>query len=175
MRPARAFTLLELLVTIAVLGIAGALIIPSMAEAGSLRVQGAVRTLVSDISFAQADAVAFQERRAIVFDRTNSSYSLVAIPNGQIDVANNVLFDPTKGDGRFTVRLNLERFGFAQIDNVDFGNGSPNLIFDAVGGPVSTPDGDAAGPGGVVRITGSNQTYDLAVEAFTGRVTVTRP
>jgi len=54
-------------VTVVVLGIAGALIIPAMGQVDVLRAQAAVRTLVSDITFAQADAAATQERRAILF------------------------------------------------------------------------------------------------------------
>jgi prepilin-type N-terminal cleavage/methylation domain-containing protein len=170
----RGYTLVEILIVVTLLGIAGAMVIPSMGETGVIRVQGAVRQIVADITFAQADAVAFQERRAIVFNVTDSSYTLVSVPAGTIDVATNTLYDPTKGDGRYVVDLRDERFGGARITAVNFGNGSQNLIFDGLGGPVATPGGNAAGPGGTITVTGSGQTFTIAVEAFTGRVTVTR-
>ncbi|MBX3362550.1 MAG: type II secretion system protein [Phycisphaeraceae bacterium] len=50
---ARAYTLIEVLVVVTVLGIAAALVIPEMSSAHSLRVQASVRTIVSDITFAQ--------------------------------------------------------------------------------------------------------------------------
>ena len=63
------FTLIELLITIAVLSIGMLLVIPSMAGTGVLRVQSVARTIVSDISFAQADAMAYQTRRMIWFGK----------------------------------------------------------------------------------------------------------
>lgn len=173
-RQARAFTLIELLITVVVLGIAGALVIPAMGETGIIRVQGAVRMVVADLTFAQADAVAFQERRAVVFDVNNSSYSVIAVPGTTIDVAHNTLYDPTKTDGKFAADLKDNRFGDTRIVSADFGSGSNAIIFDAMGGPVATAGGNAAGPGGTVRLRGVNQTFQVNVEAFTGRVWVQR-
>ena len=68
-RARRAYTLVEILIVVAVLGIAGALVIPSMSQTGVLRIQAAVRTLVADMTFMQADAMAFQSRRVMVFGR----------------------------------------------------------------------------------------------------------
>jgi hypothetical protein len=65
------------------------------------------------------------------------------------------------------------QFGDARITQATF-DGNPYLIFDALGGPVADASGATLGTGGVVRITGSGQVFDINVEAFTGRVTVTR-
>jgi hypothetical protein len=126
-----------------VLGISAAMLIPSMSQTGVLRVQAAVRTVISDIVFAQSDAVAFQQKRAIVFDVAHSSYRLVEVP----------------GDVRITA---------ATFD------GSNALIFDALGGPVHDAGSNAPGNGGSITITGSGSTFLINVEAFTGRVTVTK-
>src|SRR5688572_202575 len=82
--PARAYTLVEMLVVVAILGIAGALVIPSMGQAGVLRIHAAVRTLVSDLTFVQTDALAYQQRRAVIFDEDANSYTLaeVALSSG---------------------------------------------------------------------------------------------
>lgn len=168
------FTLIELLITVVILGIAGAMIIPAMGESGTLRVQGAVRMVVADLTFAQADAVAFQERRAVVFDVENSTYSVVAIPGTTIDVTNNTLYDPSRPDGKFWADLKDERFGGTRVLSANFGSGSSTIIFDAMGGPVATASGNAAGPGGTLRLSGMNQTFQVNVEAFTGRVWIQR-
>lgn len=172
-RGPRAFTLIEILVTVVILGIAGALVIPAMGDTGILRIQGAVRSLVSDLTFAQADAVAFQERRAVMFDIAHNSYSLVQVPGNTLDPANNTMYDPTRASGRFVMSLSDPRFGGATMTSAAFDN-NPYVIFDALGGPVADASGATPGNGGTVVITGSNQTFTITVEPFTGRVTVTK-
>jgi len=165
-----------MLVVIVILGIAGALVIPAMGSTGVLRVQGAVRTIVADITFMQSDAVAFQEKRAMVFDVDNSSYRIVAIPGSAIDVANTLY----KADGpnrEYVVDLRPDAdgpFGDSRIAAVDFDGGETTLIFDALGGPVTSATGDTASSGGYIEVHGAEQIFLIQVEGFTGRVTVRR-
>lgn len=174
-----AFTLIELMVVIVLMGIAGAMIIPALGDTGVLRVQGAVRMLVADISFAQADAAAFQETRAIVFNVPNSSYSLVSVPGTTIDAASNTLYEPTRPGGRYTADFRNQQFGFgdARIVSASFtstggGAGGTNLLFDGLGGLISGPGSNVPGAGGTIRINGARQSFVITVEAFTGRTTV---
>lgn len=171
-RTSRGYTLMEILVVVTILGIAGALVIPAMGETGVIKIQGAVRQVVSDLTFAQADAVAFQERRAVVFDVPNSSYSLVQVPGNTIDVGANTLYDPTRPGGRYTIDFRDDRYGDARIAAADFGAGSPVLIFDGLGGPIASPFSNNPGPGGTIRLTGARSAFLISVEAFTGRITV---
>jgi prepilin-type N-terminal cleavage/methylation domain-containing protein len=169
----RGYTLIEVLVVVVILGICGAMVIPSMGSTGVLKVQGAIRQIVSDITFAQADAVAFQEKRAICFDPSTSSYSLVQIPGTTIDLAANTMYDPTRNGNKWQVIFpNDPRMGDARITAADFGSGSKNLIFDGLGGLVSDPASNNPGPGGTVKVAGSGASWTITVEAFTGRVTV---
>ena len=168
-----AFTLLEMLVTVVVLGIAGSLLIPAMGQTGVLRVQGAIRMVISDMTFIQSDAVAFQERRAIVFDTETNSYALVSVPGNTIDVVNNVLYDPSKSDGRYLVSLSDPRFGGTRMTSAEFDSNN-YIIFDALGGPISDPGTNAPSNGGTIRIQGSGQSFRITVDAFTGRIRVIR-
>ena len=169
----RAYTLIEVLVVVVILGIAGAILVPSMGSTGVLKAQGALRSIVSDITFAQSDAVAFQEKRAICFDIASSSYSLVQIPGTTIDAAANTMYDPTRPGGRWIENFVTDnRFGDARIIAADFGAGSRNLIFDGMGGPIADPSSNNPGLGGTIKVSGSGATWTISVEAFTGRVTV---
>jgi type II secretory pathway pseudopilin PulG len=163
----------EILITVVIMGIAGAMVIPAMGETGILRVQGAVRSVVADMTFAQADAVAFQERRALMFDVPGNLYRVVQVPGDTLDPDTNTIYDPTRPDGRYVTSLTDRRFGDSKLISASFDN-QPYLIFDALGGPVADASGSVPGSGGTVKITGSNQTFTIAVEPFTGRVTVTR-
>jgi len=172
----RGYTLIEILVVVAVLGIAGALVIPSMGQTDVLRVQSAVRTIVADISFAQSDAIAYQQRRAIVFDTvvdgdaSDNGYTLCSVTGPSIDVETDALYDPLGPDDKYIVSLKDPRYAGSTIDEALFG-GVPTLIFDELGGPVATPDGDMP-IGGYVTVTGLGQTFRINVEPFSGRVRV---
>lgn len=169
----KGYTLIEVLVIIVILGISAAVVVPHMGSTQVLQVQSAVRSVVSDITFAQSDALAYQDRRAIIFDMANNRYMLLDVNGPTLDPEVDILFDGTKADQRYEVNLNDPRFGGAAITSVDF-DGDEVLIFDELGGPVQSPTGDTPGMGGVVEITGSGQTFEIRVEAYTGRVTVVR-
>ncbi len=171
--PRRAFTLIEILITVAILGLAGALVIPAMGESHVLRVQAAVRTIVADITLAQSEAVAFQERRALLFDVPTSSYRLLEVPGDELDPETNTMYDPARPSGLYIVDFLDARFGGSRITEVDF-DGEPYLIFDALGGPVRDPASNEPGNGGFIRLTGSGSRFIITVEAFTGRVSVAR-
>lgn len=162
-RSHRAYTLVELLVVIAVMGVAGALIVPSFASTDALRVQGALRTMVADITEAQSDAIAFQRGRAIVFFPDEHRYSVVEVNGSTLDLTLDTLEQR---------RLNIDMFGFTRFNAITFPNNT--LVFDELGGPVTAPESGVAAPEAWVDLTGSSQNFRLRVEAYTGRVTVTR-
>lgn len=170
----RAFTLIEMILVIALLGLAGAMVIPSMGSVGGLRVQAALRTIVSDITFAQSDAIAFQEKRAIVFDVTNNQYSVLAVPGSEIDIDTQMMYDPTKPQGRYQVNFTNPQYGGARITRVAFNGSDANttLVFDDMGGPLVGVASDQASTGGVITVQCPTSTWDIVIEAFTGRVTV---
>ncbi|MBC7834375.1 MAG: hypothetical protein H7Y88_04650 [Phycisphaerales bacterium] len=163
-----------MIIVIAVLGIAGAMVIPSMGQTGVLRVQAAVRTIVADITYAQSDAVAFQQRRCVLFDVATSSYRLVSVPGDTIDPDINTLYDPTSRTGLYEVSFEDNKFGDARITEVNFDDDSA-LVFDAMGGPLFDLNGNLPSQQvGTITVTGSGSVFRISVEPFTGRVTVTR-
>lgn len=159
-----AYTLVEVLVLVVILGIAAAMIVPNMRSTDVLRVQAAVRTVVSDITVAQSDAVAYQQGRAIVFYPAENRYVTVEVRGSQINPALDRLWETRFGGGEF---------GDSRMSEVNFAGGS-TLIFDELGAPVTTPGGNTPAPTGSLTIEGSGQRFRIDVEGYTGRVTVVR-
>lgn len=159
----RGYTLIEILVVVTVLAIAGALIVPAFGGTDVLRVQGAIRSVVADLAEAQSDAIAFQRGRAVVFFPDDSRYVVAEVNSPNLDLTLDSLQERA---------LNLSIFGFTRIDAVTFPNNT--LVFDELGGPVTAPQSGVAAPEGWIDLTGSDQTFRLRVEAYTGRITVER-
>lgn len=165
------YTLVEVLVLVVILGIAGSMVIPSLGQTHVLRVQAAVRTIVSDITYAQSDALAFQSGRAVLFDADTNSYRLLEVNGLTLDPANDTLYDPQGPGQQYIVSLDDDRFGGARIQNVDF-DGTSSLIFDEIGGPVEAPGSDVLSSGGSLEVAGPDTLWRINVAAFSGKVTV---
>lgn len=165
-RPARrAYTLVELIIVIVLLGIGAAMVAPSIGSTDVLRVQSAVRSVVADITFAQSDALARQQGRALVFDVPNNSYAILEVHGSTLN---------PEADTILTRRLRtIDRHGDSHLTAAAF-DGTNVLVFDELGGTLQAPGTTTPGSGGSLTIQGSGGTFTLAVEAYTGRVVVTR-
>jgi len=189
-RAVSGFTLVELLVTITVLAIATALVIPQMGQTGVLRVQSAVRTITSDIAQAQTEAMAYQTRRALYFGvvlvpgdgvafEEGNGYAVVEPTTEPLTVANlgnYAMFMPEKnGEPYARGFANSQVYGGAVIDSASFDD-EPVLMFDELGGPIASLESGATGNGGsvVVRSDAYGIAYEIEVEAMTGRINVNR-
>ncbi len=165
----RAYTLIEVLIVVTVLGIMGAMVIPQVASADSLRTRAAVRAVIADITYLQSEAMAFQRGRAMVFDIDSNSTIGLEVNGPDLDLENDVLFEPSRPTGRFELNLADATFGLSRLDfvNIDGGN---VLIFDEMGAPVTTPQGNAPSTGGLIVIEGPVDSYWLRIDGFTGHV-----
>jgi len=183
------FTLVEVLVTVAILSIATILVIPTMSSTGVLRVQSAVRQTVADITFAQSDAMAYQSRRAIWFERVpinpyaspwqftvGNGYTLAEVNGPLLDLNSHAMFHPDDVAGPYARNFDLDRYGGARITAASF-DGDGLLIFDELGGPVSSLTGEEPGEGGFVDIRGGQNdqwAFRITVAPMTGRIVVDR-
>ena len=170
--PMRGYTLIEMLITIVVMGISSAIVIPSIGDAGVLRIQASVRTLVSDITFAQTDALAYQQRRAILFDVDQNSYTVADV---QVTSGGNVAYEPLymhNGPGeQYIVDFDTAGFDGATLASPDF-DGNAILHFDELGGPVADGASDTAAGIGTIYIDSDLATFKINVTPFTGQVLV---
>jgi len=176
-QPRRSYTLIELLLVCAILGIAGTLLIPQIVGRDIMACQAAVRMIIGDISFAQSDALAHQELRRVHFNADGSGYSISRITQAQLaqpfDAATaDYIVDPLAG-GNYAVNLAADsRFAGVTISSVDIDSGGHDLQFDALGGTVTSAG--AVGAGGSIVVQSASESYRITISAFTGKLTVQR-
>lgn len=177
MKPSRAqrgYTLLELMVVLVLMGIAAALVVPNVGGSESIRVQTAVRSIAADIMYTQSDALAYQSRRAIVFDPADNSYWIAEVSGDELEFDRDAMYKIDGPDQRFLVDLDRVSGNSAQLISADFDEAEV-LVFDELGGPVQGLDSDAPSAGGSIIVGADDGTaFRLNVEPYTGRVTVER-
>jgi prepilin-type N-terminal cleavage/methylation domain-containing protein len=176
----RAYTLIEVLIVVTVLGLAGALLTPLLGNRGDFDVQAAVRMLVADLTFAQSDALAMQELRRVHFYEDGTGWCLVSIDESEIsssfDASSaNYLSDPLAGSERqlaYIVQLGDGRFGGAHIESVEIDGTKREVTFDELGGTVA-PSG-LPGSGGSIVLSAPGVRYRIDLAPVTGKIVVAR-
>lgn len=162
-----AYTLIEVLITVAIMGLAAAVVVPNMMQGGTLGVQAGARMIIADLLFAQNEAMAQQSDRRVTFDPTGNSYKVE-----KYDTATSTWvleFNPVLGDtgGSQNYQIDFDddgRFRGVDIVSAQF-NGTTEVTFDDLGNPSA---------GGTIRLRFDAHVFDIKVAPFTGRVTVER-
>jgi len=176
-----AYTLIELLLVVGVLGLSGALVIPNLVGLSTMETQAAVRRLMSDIHFAQSEAVSNQGYRRVQFLDDGRGYCLLVVDESNFDDTfdeSTALFveDPTGTfgtHGRYLVDYVLDdRYGTIQVGDIETDGTGNWITFDAMGSTVVAP-GVAAGSGRIV-IESQEEQWEVLVTPMTGRLSVRR-
>ena len=154
------YTLIEVLIVVSIIAIAGAVVVPTMMDAGTMGVQAATRIVISDLLYAQNDGIAKQKKRVVKFDTFNNSYELLN-EKGKRLTAKWI----NGAAENYSVSFNHDsRFEGVDLKRVDF-NGEREVEFDELGCPSE---------GGIVELGFNGDVYQIEVAAFTGKVSVKR-
>jgi prepilin-type N-terminal cleavage/methylation domain-containing protein len=182
----RAYTLVELLIVIAVLGIAASLLIPNMVNRDWMNAQAAVRMVIGDLNFAQSDALAHQELRRVHFYEDGRGYCIVritqtdlAIPFDEAATSHDYIVDPlgrpgAAGTGHYIVDLVADdRFSGMTISAVNIDGNNRDLQYDSLGGTIKAGGSSGVpGTGGSIVVTSGDESYQINIAPFTGKLTV---
>ena len=179
----RSYTLIELIMVMAVLALAAALLVPNFMGSDTMRLQAAVRLFIADLSFAQSDALANQEFRRVVFYDDGSGYCIIEVaaaettPDDLDDPGVIYVYDPLGMMGRYIVdytrddRFEGVSISAATIDDVDLTD-RPEITYDLMGGTVLSTSASIPGLGGSVWMSYKDRTYRIDISPFTGKLTV---
>jgi type II secretion system protein H len=172
-----AFTLIELLIVITIVGIMASVIIPDMsATAGAVSLEAVARSVASDLRLARQAAIQYRTPVVVTFNPGNNSYQIAPSSGGN---ANNLASLLAPGTTNTIVDLNKFGAGRWKQSRVQLGGAAlkntkalvSNLTFEPAGGsgPARTQDT-------VIWLTADSGTARrcvcLTVSWITGHVTV---
>lgn len=167
-----AFTLVEILVVVVILGIVATIILPQIGNRDDLRAASMARAVMADLAYAQGRAVTLQQPQYVRFDTVNNKYDVLSqiTPTPQIIThpVNKTPFTVLLGSGR---KDNLKD---VVLDAVSFDTRTV-LMFDELGTPRSynlATNTSAAMVAGSVRLKSHNYTMTITVEPYSGELKV---
>jgi len=157
------FTLVELLIVIAIISIAALTAIPMMSSAASMQIRSAANMITADLEYAKSMAISRAQNFSVIFDAGADSYRIE-------DQDSNVLPHPVKKGFNYVIDFqNDGRLKKVDIVSVDFDTTS-EVIFDYLGSPFngsSTPLNN-----GVINLQAGGTASTITVEPVTGYVSI---
>jgi len=151
-----AYTLIEVLVVVAILGVAGAIVVPQFLQPSTISAQAASRMIMADIQLTQSEAITHQKSRHIIFDIVNGNYQITDENNKPVAVS-------WKAGAEYEVSIKTNRrFNSVSLADANFG-GNVVLTFDDLGAPLA---------GGNIDIVSPGAQYRISVAPFTGRLSI---
>jgi type II secretory pathway pseudopilin PulG len=161
-----AFTLVEALIVVLLLGIVFGLGLPKLGDNRMLSLREAARMMAADIEFAQSESIVHgDDARLVKFDTSNSSYWVAAAsaPDTPVtDPSNRRPFLTVFGSGRASSMAGVV------IQSVSAG-GDAILKFDAYGCPDQATDATVQL---AIQAAGGTQTLTVRVKAGSGEVSI---
>jgi prepilin-type N-terminal cleavage/methylation domain-containing protein len=166
------FTLIEILVVVVILGIASAIIVPSIGSRDDLRAAASARILMSDLIYAQNWSIVNQRPCYVAFTQSGGvwSYSLRDGPGGAIlnHPANLKPYTMTFGPGG-SPGLSEGTLTSASFD------GETTMAFDELGSPLVYDSGTgltSSLTAGELVVTCGEFSIKVGIEPYTGEITV---
>jgi prepilin-type N-terminal cleavage/methylation domain-containing protein len=178
-----AFTLVEILVVLIILGIAAAMIVPQMGSRDDLRAAAAARMVMADLIYAQNRAIATQQRHLVIFDTTSTPKTYILKRATQV-TPSVILADvqhPITKDSNYDVQFGVKNtpmehvtLGTVSIEGykaVAFNELGVPSFYDATNGTTPFTDLSTAN-GSTIEVTCGKFTLTVKVQPYTGEITV---
>jgi prepilin-type N-terminal cleavage/methylation domain-containing protein len=158
-----AFTLVEVIIVLMIIGIVAAIVIPMHVSAASTELKTAANMIASDLEYAKSMAISTGKSYFVVFDTSAEGYCIK-------DAGGQVITHPVHIGANYAVSF----AGDGRLDKVDIVSttfGAANTIkFDSLGSPF---DGTGAAlNNGVVQLSAESQTMKVKIEPVTGYISI---
>ena len=145
------FTLVEIIVVLVILAISVAMIVPYVTSAAGIQASSSARLIMSDLEYAQNQAITTQTPVSVTFSVSGNSYT--------VSNASGTLIHPISKQAYIVDFDTTGGFGNVSVSSASFG-GASVVTFDALGAPDN---------GGTVTVVAGPQTYTVTVAPVSGR------
>jgi len=157
------FTLVELLIVVAIITIAALTAIPMMSSAASVQIRSAANMLTADLEYAKSMSISRGQNYSVVFDKNTESYRIE-------DQDGNVIPHPVKKGFDYVIDFqNDGRLNKVDIVDADF-DGTSEVKFDYLGSPYNGSDTPLNS--GVISLQAGVTITTVSVEAVTGFISI---
>jgi prepilin-type N-terminal cleavage/methylation domain-containing protein len=164
----RAFTIVELIIVLVVVGVVAAVALPSLASVGGSRSAIAARVMVRDVTYARERAIATGARTWVVFNVGASSYSVLGEdPANPGRFGALALKDPANPGRTYVQTLNTGEFAGVTLLSASF-DGAAELGFTWLGQPLNSAQNPLATQGTVTLTGGRTVTVQVGTGLTAG-------
>lgn len=145
------FTIVEILIVLAIVLIAAVIVMPVLSSAGGVQVRSAAGMLAADLEYARSMAITTGRNHSVVFDVTGDSYQLE-------DDTGTIISRPFSSDD-YVVNLGTGKLNKVSISSVDY----TSVVFDCLG---------SSNNGCNIVLATTQENVTVTVEPVTGFITV---
>ncbi len=177
--PRRAFTFVEAIMVIVIIGILVTVSLPRMSVFYTLTFQSAGKKLLGDLRYAQTFAMTHHVNSAVQFYAANDNYSAVfcgnsaCFPMASYPANWSAMSDPlTRGSLGVDYRSDAQ---YHRIDIVSAGfGGATSLVFNPQGVPCDVTTGSALTADGTLTLGYKGDTITFTIRQKTGKIDVAK-
>jgi len=156
-----AFTLIEILIVVVIIGIAAMVVVPLAGSAASIQIKSTANMIVADLEYAKSRSITRGKQFSVVFEEATETYR-IEDPNGSV-----IEHPVKKGD----YIIDLVQKGLDKVDLSTANFDSTNTVsFDYLGSPYNGSGGPLNN--GVVTLQAGTNTVQINVEPVTGFISL---
>ncbi len=163
-------TLLELIVTITLVGIMSVLAFPVMNYLQSSRTRLAGSQIASDLNYSRDYAQSTGRRTWAIFDSSSESWTLLSEDPANPGRSNAVAMTHPATGGQFTQQIGDGEYEGIEVVSVNIDGGS-EVGFDWLGRPLNESGNELAGRGEIIL----SDNFQVTIEPGTGHVQAIAP
>ena len=158
-----AFSLLEVVIVLIVLGIIAAVAVPLYVSAAPMQLKTAAKMVASDLEYAKSMAISTGKSCSVVFDTAAESYCIK-------DSAGQVITHPVHIGASYVISFaNDSRLNKVNIVSTGFGTAN-TVKFDSMGAPFDIAGNSLSN--GFVQLSAEGSTLKVKIESVTGYVSI---